>query len=226
MPLRLGQEIQALPWGACVKEDRASVRVRDQSRMSIRKLAPNLRRCRDPETAAWGIVRDPDLALDYADEALTEDALGFHLAFGELRQHRVSLFLLLKSLMQRLLVVWGRRNVLDFGSAARAKLPGAEAPFSRFQSMERRKVPAGRLPLLPSLGTAFFVGASHSPSVREENIHICSPERLKSSPSRPSCPNSDPGDSGNSGNFLVGPARKNRNFLATGRREPRDLALE
>ena len=77
---------------------------------------------------------------------------------------------------------------LIVSSAARAKLPGAEAPFSRFQSTERRKVPAGRLPLLPSLGTAFFVGASHSPSVGEENIHICSPERLKSSPSCPSCP--------------------------------------
>ena len=38
--------------------------------MSIKKLA----RCnlRDSETAAWGIVRDPNLALDYADEALAQ----------------------------------------------------------------------------------------------------------------------------------------------------------
>jgi hypothetical protein len=42
-------------------------------------------------------------------------------------------------------------------------------------------------------------------------------------PESPELPDSDPGDSGNSGNFLVGPARKNRNFLALpGESDPKE----
>jgi hypothetical protein len=58
-------------------QDCDSFRVRDQSRMSIKKLAPVSHAAAILRTAAWGIVRDPNLALDYADEALAEDAPGF-----------------------------------------------------------------------------------------------------------------------------------------------------
>jgi hypothetical protein len=73
--------------------------------MSIKKLAPNLPRCRDPENRGVGHCSRSKSGLGLCGRGACRRRARIHLALGELRQHRVSLLLLLKSLMQRLLVV-------------------------------------------------------------------------------------------------------------------------
>jgi hypothetical protein len=69
-------------------------------------------------------------------------------------------------------------------------------------------------------------GVALAISPRGKYSHLLSraAEKFPELPKSPVLKRCIPGDSGNSGNFLAGPARKNRNFLETGRREPRDLA--
>lgn len=67
-------------------------------------------------------------------------------------------------------------------------------------------------------------GVALAISPRGKYSHLLS-RAAEKFPELPELPDSDPGDSGDSGNFLVGSAPKKRNFLETGRREPRDLEL-
>jgi hypothetical protein len=145
-----------------------------------------------------------------------------HLAFGELRQHRVSLFLLLKSLMQRFLVV----PQIELARQRRGRAVGRNLVMlkllRRRDQGEKTEGSCRAAAFIAKLRNSFLRwGIALAISPRGKYLHLPS-RAAEKLPELPELPDSDPGDSGNSGNFLVGPAPKNRNFLATDRaRAPR-----